>query len=601
MSFMIKKSKKFCPLLISPGLIAPMLIGLALSSSLAAGSADQCSYYQAGVKRVYWGDLHVHTAYSLDAYAYGTLNTPRDAYQFARGEEIELAGVGPVRLHRPLDFAAVTDHAEWFDLMHICTDPEQSSDPYCTNIREISSVERGREVFREYVIPTITQEQPQATPICTADPARCTKASLSQWQRVQQQANEANDPCNFSALIGFEWSATPAYSHSHRNLIFANDNVTEEAIDYIRYPNLQALWGELDAQCRAEDGCDVIAIPHNTNMGDGIYFDVESESDQSRQLRSRYERLVEVHQEKGNSECLLPYGAEDRDDCDFEINLTKNSQTKNQTDFSKDEWEKMRQTYVRSLLLRGLDAYQDSGDEHLNPLQLGLIGSTDGHAGAPGHVNEDQWQGSVFGLGTIERMMSRVRWNPGGLVAVWAEENTRESLFAAMKRREVYGTSGPRITLQFSASVDDDVLDCEDAGSKTKTEVAMGGSFEATIDTPQFMVMALYDRAPLDKIEIIKGEWSEGALRESRIEIWSREDQVENGVEDGGKSICQTWSDPDFDPAAPAFWYARILQAPTPRWSTVQCVKAGQCQEYTQAVKLIQERAWASPIWYLPK
>jgi hypothetical protein len=583
MTDMDRKSQYFCLL----------LLALTLSSSLTAGGAEQCSYYQAGVKRVYWGDLHVHTAYSLDAYAYGTLNTPREAYQFARGEEIEMAGVGPVRLHQALDFAAVTDHAEWFDLMHICTDPEQSDDPYCKNIREISSIARGTEVFKEYVIPTITQEHPEATPICTKDPARCTAASLNQWQRIQQQANEANDPCEFSALIGFEWSATPAYSHSHRNLIFANANVTEEAIDYIRYPNLQALWGELDAQCRPEDGCDVIAIPHNTNMGDGIYFDVESESDQSRKLRSRYERLVEVHQEKGNSECLLPYGVENRGDCDFEINLTKNSRPKVAADFNEIEWEKMRQTYVRSLLLRGLGAYQESGDEHLNPLQLGMIGSTDGHAGAPGHVNEDQWQGSVFGLGSIERMMSRVRWNPGGLVAVWAEENTRESLFSAMKRREVYGTSGPRITLQFSASADGDVLDCGDATSKSKTEVVMGGSFDVTSGAPQFQVMALHDRAPLDKVEIIKGEWREGTLRETRIEIWSREKE--------GKSLCQTWSDPDFDPAAPAFWYARVLQAPTPRWSTVQCVKAGLCQENPQAVKLIQERAWASPIWYLPK
>jgi hypothetical protein len=443
------------------------------------------------------------------------------------------------------------------------------------------------------VIPTITQEQPAFTPICTADPARCLKASRSQWQRIQEQANEANDPCHFSALIGNEWSATPSYSHSHRNLIFASENVTPEAIDYIRYPNLEALWDQLNLQCRPENGCDVIAIPHNTNMGDGIFFDVETESDRARKLRSHYERLVEIHQEKGNSECLPPFGAESEGDCDFELYLTKHSRPKTTAEYSKEEWEKMRRTHVRGLLLRGLEAYQASGDEHLNPLQLGIIGSTDGHAGAPGFVNEDQWQGSVFGLGEFEHMMSRVDWNPGGLVAVWAEENTRESIFAAMKRREVYATSGPRITVQFFASTDEVSMSCEGADSRKNAEAVMGGAFSKAAKGPQFLVMALNDKAPLDKVEIIKGEWKDGALKETRLEIWSRQSE--------GKSVCQTWHDPDFDAAAPAFWYPRILQAPTPRWSTVQCVKAGRCEEYPEAVGIIQERAWGSPIWYLPE
>jgi hypothetical protein len=569
------------------------LFTLLSSSMLMADESGTCSYYQPGVKHLYWGDLHVHTAYSLDAYAYGTMGTPREAYKFARGETIELANGSPVRLQRPLDFAAVTDHAEWFDLMHICTDPEQSDDPYCTNLRENSSPTTGRGVFREYVIPTITQEKPAFTPICTADPARCLQASKSQWQRIQQQTNEANDPCHFSALIGNEWSATPSYSHSHRNLIFANENVTPEAIDYIRFPSLETLWEQLDLQCRPENGCDVIAIPHNTNMGDGIFFDVETETDRARQLRSQYERLVEIHQEKGNSECLPAFGAEGEGDCDFELYLTKNSRPKTTADYSKEEWEKMRRTHVRGLLLRGLEAYQASEDEHLNPLQLGIIGSTDGHAGAPGFVNEDQWQGSVFGLGEFEHMMTRVNWNPGGLVAVWAEENTRESIFAALKRREVYGTSGPRITVQFFASTGEAPLSCEEADTRKNAETSMGGSFSSAANGPQFLVMALNDKAPLDKVEIIKGEWKDGVLKETRMEIWARQTE--------GKSVCQTWRDPDFDASAPAFWYPRILQAPTPRWSTVQCVKEGRCEEYPEAVGIIQERAWGSPIWFLPE
>ncbi len=491
---------------------AALLMFFALMLSLPASAEDgkHCSYYQPGVKHVYWGDLHVHTAYSLDSYAYGTLNTPREAYKFARGGSVELPDGSPVRLQRPLDFTAITDHAEWFDLMHICTDPEQSGDPYCTILRENSSYLTGRQVFMEYVLPTITQEKPQLTPICAADPRHCADAARSQWQRSQQQANEANDPCEFSALIGFEWSATPSYSHSHRNLIFANENVTPEAIDYIRYPGLENLWGQLDLQCRPENGCDVIAIPHNTNMGDGIYFDVETESDRARHLRSRYERLIEVHQEKGNSECLPPFEVGGEGDCDFEVYLTQRSRPKTRIDYTREEWEKMRRTHVRGLLLRGLEAYQNSKDERLNPLQLGIIGSTDGHAGTPGFVNEDAWQGSVFGMGDLDRMMPRVDWNPGGLVAVWAEENTRESIFAAMKRREVYGTSGPRITVQFFASTGKDPLSCENADIRADADVVMGGAFGDAAQAPQFLVMALKDKAQLEKIAMIKGEWKDG-------------------------------------------------------------------------------------------
>jgi hypothetical protein len=570
-----------------------ILLALVWSSSLAAEEAEHCSYREPSVKHLYWGDLHVHTAYSLDAYAYGTLHTPRQAYKFARGGVIELADGSLAQLQRPLDFAAVTDHAEWFDLMHICTDPEQVDDPGCTILREKSSHLTGSQVFGEYVAPTILQEKPEQAPICAADPSHCARASLSQWQRIQQQANDANDPCQFSALIGFEWSATPSRSHNHRNLIFANENVTAEAIDYIRYPGLESLWEQLALQCRPEKGCDVIAIPHNTNMGDGISFDVETESDQARQLRSRYERLIEVHQEKGNSECLPPFEAQDGSDCDLEIYLTKQSRPQTRADFSKDEWERMRGTYVRGLLLRGLDAYQRSEAEHLNPLQLGIIASTDGHSGAPGNVEEDQWQGSVFGLGGIDRVMTRVDWNPGGLVAVWAEENTRESLFAAMKRREVYGTSGPRITVKFSASTGSDPLSCGKKSTNENAELVMGGVFNGAAHAPQFLVMAAYDKVPLEKIEMIKGEWKAGELQETRVEIWARESE--------GRSICQVWTDPGFDSSAPAFWYPRILEAPTPRWSAVQCEKAGRCEDFPQAVQTIQERAWASPIWYLPE
>ena len=552
----------------------------------------KCDYHQVGQKHLYWGDLHVHTAYSLDAYAFGTLKTPAQAYAFARGEAMTLQDGSTAQLDRPLDFAAVTDHAEWFDLLHICTDPQNFDDPYCERLKRDSSMENGSSLFVDYVIPTITQEAPQATPICIADPEKCADAKKSQWQRVQDQANAANDPCNFTAQIGYEWSYTKSFSHSHRNIIFANDNVTPEAIDYIRHPTLNGLWEQLDQQCRKEDGCEALAIPHNTNMGDGMTFDVETASDRALQLRSKYERLVEIHQEKGNSECLSPLKSDESGDCSFENYITNHSRPKAKNQFTDEEWTKMRGTYVRGLLMRGLAAYQNSGKAQRNPLQIGIIGSTDNHAGTPGHVNEADWQGAVFGLGDLDRTMARRVFNPGGLVGVWAEENTRESIFAALKRREVYATSGPRISVRLSADIQGKKLSCA-TDEKSLATVNMGGDFNKALGAPTFKIHAQADQTPLQEMELIKGQYKNGKYEESVFPIWQRSST--------GSDICQIWQDKNFESKAPAFWYARIKQAPTPRWSANLCQKAGRCDEFSGADIMIQERAWTSPIWYLPE
>ena len=557
-----------------------------------AEEALRCPDYQAGEKNLYWGDLHVHTAYSLDAYGYGTVASPADAYHFAKGNPIDLPDGSTVKLARPLDFTAVTDHAEWFDLMYVCTHPLFEDDEYCRLMNEKNAPATGSQVFRNYVIPTITLEKPQITPICEDDPDKCLKATNNQWQRIQEQAHDANDACNFTSFAGFEWSATPSYSHNHRNVIFANEHVVDEAIDYMRYPDLDEFWRQLDQRCRPEDGCDAITIPHNNNMGDGFGFDVETENERSLEFRHRFERLVEVHQEKGNSECLSPFGAEDENDCAFEQYLTKRSRPSTPADYTEEEWEQMRRTYVRSLLLRGLEAYEHSGDHHLNPLQLGIIGSTDNHTASPGHVEEDAWHGSVFGLGDFERAMMRIDWNPGGLVAVWAEENTRESLFAAMKRREVFGTSGPRIRLQFSAAPEGNGLSCAQDDENPATTVAMGGEFSDANQAPQFRIVAEQDLVPLERIEVIKGEWRDGEARETVLDV-SPEGSLD-------ERVCLTWTDPDFDAAAPAFWYVRVEQEPTLRWSATMCREQGRCDDYPEADRHIHERAWSSPIWYLP-
>lgn len=580
-----------------PGLFLVLLLLLAVAGCNATGGevspamqAEHCPDYKAGVKNLYWGDLHVHTAYSLDAYGYGTVATPADAYRFAKGAPLELPDGRSMQLARPLDFTAVTDHAEWFDLLYICTHPLFDEDEYCTLMREKSNPFDGGEVFANYVIPTITLARPRITPICANRPQACAEAAARQWQRVQEQAHAAYAPCEFTSFVGFEWSATPAYSHNHRNVIFASENVTDKAIDAIRYPHLDEFWAQLDARCRPEEGCDAIAIPHNSNMGDGFSFDVETDGQQALELRARFERLVEIHQEKGNSECLAPFGAEDDNDCAFELYLTRRSRPRAAGDFNREDWEQMRKTYARSLLLRGLEAYAGSGEHHRNPLQLGFIGSTDNHTATPGHVEEDQWPGSAFGLGDFERALSRIDWNPGGLVAVWAEENTRASLFAALQRREVYATSGPRIGLRVAAEPGALELSC--AAGAAAPSVPMGGEFSAAQGRPVLRIIAEPDLVPLERIDVIKGEWRDGEARETVFDITPAE-----GVH--GKT-CLIWSDPDFDADAPAFWYVRVEQQATPRWTAVLCKAENRCEDYPAAARAIRERAWSSPIWYRP-
>lgn len=550
-----------------------------------------CDNSKPGTQQVYWGDLHVHTAYSLDAYGYGTLQTPADAFRFAKGKRLDLP-TGPVQLDRPLDFMAVTDHAEWLDLMFTCSEPGFSNHPTCKNLRTKSTQATGGSIFQELVNPTITGPKPELTDICKEDPKACIAARDSQWARVQQQANAADDPCHFTAFVGFEWSATPGASHTHRNVIFENSQVTAYPIDYIRYPRASDLWNALVAQCRPEEGCDAIAIPHNMNMGDGLSFDVENADEQQLALRTRYERLVEVTQEKGTSECLPPHA--DRltsKDCNFETYITSHSRTKPLTDFSEPEWEQMRGSYARGLLRRGVLMQAKTGS---NPLQVGFIGSTDTHTGLGGAVEEDQWQGSVFGIGNFQRNMSRLGFNPGGIVGVWAEQNTRESIFAALKRREVYATSGPRIGLRFHATMANSGLSCQGPGGKGERErsTPMGGMLLKGNRAPLFRIEATADRTPIARIEIVKGATRNGKFEETVETVWSNST--------GGKHACVIWRDKTFESSQGVYWYPRVIEMPSPRWSSIQCRKQGRCADYPDADRTIEERAWGSPIWYAP-
>lgn len=566
---------------------------LAVAANAAAGT---CENAEQGQPQLLWGDLHVHTAYSLDAYAFGSIATPKEAYAFGRGQPLRLANGEIVAIDRPLDFMAVTDHAETYDVMYVCTDPLYRDDAYCRAIRSGQEPENARTVFNEYLLPLVSDDPPNPAGVCSEEGVDCAAASAGQWRRTQRAANEANDPCAFTALIGYEWTASPGGRHWHRNVIFRSDRVPNRAADYVHFPEVTSLWRELDARCRSEDGCDVLTIPHNINWADGgRTFDVENATSEDLAARARFERLAEIHQEKGNSECL-PENLEDAgSDCDFERlthNAAKDRITGPEDISAEASWSRMRSTYYRSLLARGLSAYAES-ETGLNPLMLGAIGSTDTHFGTPGLVSEAGYPGGVASLWlTGEERLTLPDYNPGGLVAVWAEENTRAAIFDALKARSAYATSGTRIKLRFGTTAGEA---CEE--SEVNYDTFMGETLPRTppaadFPGPMFTVQAGRDQVPLNAIQIVKGELGAEGVVES-VRTLAEYPQ-------GRDAVCVSWRDESFTGGAPAYWYARVLEIPSPRWTKLLCEETASCERHPEAHRDIQERAWSSPIWYLP-
>jgi hypothetical protein len=610
---------------------------------------EPCSVHNP-LKNVFFGDLHVHTSLSFDAWIWDGRSTPEDAYRFAKGETIPLqptggneGGRGEIRLERPLDFAAVVDHGELLAEVEACvtTDSGVYDSLTCRLFR------------RGDFLSTIVVTQPLAFPkprrskeICGSGKVDCPLLAHEVWGRLVEAAEEAYDrtsECTFTSFPGYEYTGTPAVSNRHRVVLFRNGTVPDRPVTYFEAPTPQELWRQLKQACLdGMRGCDVMSVPHNSNLSNGGAFHVDyagaqdpAEQQKLASLRAEIEPVVEIFQQKGDSECMNGlWGVEAEPDplCEFEKIREKGApDCKDRPGFLGDVRLGCvsRLDYVRNVLLEGLKEEQRIG---VNPYRLGIIADTDTHNSIPGHVREDRYVGHLANQDDTPQKRLEIEdnlvHNPGGLTAVWAEENTRNAIFTALKNREVYATSGPRIEVRFFGGWDFADALCDDPDFVRvgyQRGVPMGSVLPpkpVEANAPGFAVSARRDPdsppgggTPLQRIQIIKG-WVESGQK-LMTRVYEVPGSPDNGASvdpatcersgQGFDTLCTVWTDPDFDPSEPAYYYARVVENPTCRWSTYECNRlkeAGQalpdiCKEPDMKAT-VQERAWTSPIWYRP-
>lgn len=613
-----------------------------------AEDLPRCAQFSA-TRNAYFGDLHVHTGVSFDAQAFDVRTTPADAYRFAQGDPVQLPpldvngqGTQTVQIDRPLDFAAVTDHSEFLGEVELCITPGSPS--YDTQACQLYRV-GGNDGTGHFGLRVALNPPARFPDLCGPDNATCLTEAATVWERMQQAADDAYDrsnACTFTSFVGYEYTGSRLVSTLHRNVIFRNDRVPFPT-SVFEQPTASGLWAELANTCIAgTPGCDVLAIPHNSNESNGKMFLIEypgaSGVDDERTqaaLRASMEPLFEVYQHKGSSECFNGLsgivGASD-EQCEFE---------KRRYDGPADCGDGTgslgtitagcvsRRDFIRGALLEGLKEQDRIG---VNPLRLGLIASTDTHNGTPGAVGEDGWighRGTDDGtpdtrLGEGQFYLGGWRFSPGGLVGVWAEENSRPALFDAMRRRETFATSGPRITVRlfggfgFSPSMCTTPTLVEDAYAQG---VPMGSLLgpPASAATPSFAVMAMRDPGtpsrpgtPLQRIQIVKGWIANGVANQQVYDIAGNpgngatvDEATCTQTGSGDDSLCAVWTDPDFAPEQRAFYYARVIENPSCRWHAYGCnalppdERPASCSD-PNVPRTIQERAWTSPIWYEP-
>ena len=626
----------------------------------------------------YYGDLHVHTKYSFDAYVFGVTASPDDAYRYAKGAAVKHPLGYEMKLQEPLDFYAVTDHGFYMGMIQAyadtSTDISQNdfAEPFhnlnrLDNLTVESAGERSN-IFSSVLGATIIKPYPDWHPnLLKAYFSRNTQGALrsfdydihkSAWADVARSANEHNDPGNFTTFIGYEFTTSTDIEggNLHRNVIFESSKASIRPWTRIDSINPEDLWTWQDRL--REKGVDTISMPHNSNGSNGQMFEMESFKGNALDVeyaekRMRNEPLVEITQVKGTSE-THPLLSPDDEWADFEI-MDVRVGSRPPT-YSKPSGSYVREAYLNGLTLE----FTKQG----NPYKFGLIGSTDTHVVASSLDESNYWskvglldgdpenRGSVpLKEENVERLEEYMRafnqpistvtldqgeyantgftqWGASGLAAAWAEENTRESLFAAFRRKETFATTGPRISVRFFggynlSSID---LNSESLVSEAYSKgVTMGADLLNNDDQiPEFIVWALRDMnsAPLQRIQIIKGwiDMNSGRPKEKVYDVACSDglepDPITNRCPDNGARVnindCSitsnvgsselktVWKDPEFKVDDKAFYYVRVLENPTCRWSTWDAIKSG-FKPREGLHETIQERAWSSPIWYIPK
>ena len=556
-----------------------------------------------------FGDLHVHTTLSLDANTQGTLNTPDDVYRYAKGQSLYLQPYNKdgtssrtSKLRQPLDFAAVTDHAELLGEVRMCLDSQSTkyNGFQCKIYRNFPRL--------SYFYMNAKANLGSAMSMCGESREACKDAAQIPWEETLQAAEahyDRSSACTFSTFVGYEWTGA-AYSGSnlHRNIIFESSNVPHQPVSFYEAPDREELWRQLDLECL--DDCNYIVIPHNSNLSNGFMFEKPNQDEIL--LQNIREPLVEIFQHKGSSECA----SNSKDPlCSFEQLPYKDFRSKFRNNLSPVP----SSSFVRDALNTGL---MIRSKQNINPFKLGFIGSTDTHYGTPGAVDESTFQGGggagkSFRTSIPSGLPDDIEFNPGGLAVVWAEENSRTAIFNSLKRKEVYGTSGPRFLVRFflGENLDLDLCNQQNAvASSYKNGVPMGATMDSrNMSKARLFVSATADHFIADqyieKLQVIKGVIDNGQVKTTVHDIKS--DQP-IGLDlnsckvlgKGVRSMCSVWEDPNFKQGDEAYYYVRVVANKSCRWSHNLCLKNPKyCEEQNDstAPKFIQERAWTSPIW----
>jgi len=586
-------------------------------------------------RNAYFGDLHVHTKLSFDAYIFNVRTSPEDAYRFAKGETIGHAAGFDIRLAGgPLDFVAVTDHSEYIGAMQEAAKPDSplSKLPIVSGLftTDVAAITKA---FARIV---------QASQDMTMPPEFSDKGIAGRaWKEIQDAAEHNNQPGKFTTFVGYEFTSAPQGRNLHRNVIFKGSAVPGLPYSARDSDDPEDLWRSMDGWRKR--GIESLAIPHNSNGSDGLTFELTKRKGAAMDkvyadLRRRNEPLAEITQIKGTSE-VHPSLAPNDEWANFEIMESYIGSSKMVTHFKGG--------YVREALKDGI-AMQDS--KGFNPFKFGFIGSSDTHNAAPGSVEErnyfsktgrpdstpvnrnsvppggaKSWDGVPF---DPESRGARFQsWGASGLAGVWAEENSRDAIYAAFRRRETFATSGPRMRVRFFASYSypDDLARRGDVTRQAYAQgVPMGGDLLAAKagQVPRFLVWGVRDpnSGYLQRAQVVKGWVENGVAREKVFDVACSDNLPLNKTtwrcpDNGAKvdiSTCATerfkgdvelrtlWRDPEFNPKQRAFYYVRVLENPSCRWSTWDAIRNGTPPNPRLANTII-ERAWSSPIWYEPR